>query len=82
MYAILPDSCSLTRLIALHTFQDIEVSRVTMHISRVTEEVINFNNAPNLVLNIPEHVSTWLIIILLDSLLLRIYQVKIIQKRP
>lgn len=58
------------------------VSRVTMHISRVTEEVINFNNAPNIVLNIPEHVSTWLIIILLDSLLLRIHQVKIIQKRP
>lgn len=82
MYAVLPASCPFICLIALHTFQDTEVARVTIHISKVTKEVIHLNNTPKLVLNIPKHISTWqIIIILLDSLWVRTYPVKIIQNR-
>lgn len=76
-HTVLPDSSSLTCLVALHTFLDTEAAKVTMRISKVTEEIIHSNNTPNLVLNIPKHVSTWQIIILLDSFLLRMHRVKL-----
>lgn len=81
MYAVLPASGTFIHLIVLHALQDTEVARVTMHISRMTIEVIHLNNTPKLVLNILKHISIWQIIILLDSLFLRMYQVKNIQNR-
>lgn len=81
MYALLPASCSFVRLIALHTFHHTEVAKVMIHISRVTKEVIHLNNTKTLVLNILKHFSAWQIIILLHSLFVRMYQVKIIPNR-
>lgn len=77
-YAVLPASCSFICLIALHTFQDTEVARVTIHVSKVTKDL---NNTPKLVLNIPKHISIWQKITVLDSLFVRMYEVKIVQNR-